>query len=171
MTPQFEADVRAAYATLTATMLRIGRDSVGRAVLPKPDVVSQLMLLAAARCGADVAAAVKREKRGLVVRSLAASQLDITPTVALRSAQRLLGRGIDSRATLGAFATSGRTAANKSLVTAADLAALEQELVVQLATLSDEMDAAKYVIAKAWRSSPERLAILADWSQQRRSGT
>lgn len=164
---QCEDEIRAAYAALTVTMRRIGRDSKARPVLPDPEDVDLLMKQAACRCGAMVAAAVKRAKRRMVLEHLAASRLDITPTVALHCAQRLLGRGIDMRATLAAFVTPGRTAADKSAVTAEDLRELEHELGERLAALSASTWTAKEEIARAWRNSPERKAILADWAAQR----
>ncbi|WP_167884683.1 hypothetical protein [Cupriavidus oxalaticus] len=147
-------------------MRRLGRDSEGRPVLPEPSEVDRVMRQAARRCGAMVSAAVKRAKRRQIVVRLAGCTLDITPTVALRCAQRLLGRGIARRAARAAFGTPGRTASDKSAVTAVHLAALEQELAAELEALGDDIDAAKDGIASAWRDSPERLAILADWSTQ-----
>lgn len=86
-------------------------------------------------CGAACSAASKRVMRGVVLDALEkakASGLDVTPTVAQHVAERLLGRGVDKRSTLGSFATPGRTAAHKSTVGAADLVDVETAIKAEL---------------------------------------
>ncbi|MCX2694977.1 hypothetical protein OO256_28725 [Pseudomonas sp. DCB_CB] len=115
----YDADVAAAYAELLQSFIDHHENGVG-------DLRSM-----AGRCGAQVAAAHKRCKRGLVFAALSTARADgadITPTVAERICDRLLGRGVDFRFALEAFATPGRTAANKSPVRAGDLVELEAEL-------------------------------------------
>jgi len=162
-----EAEIRAAYALLTVTMRLLGRDSDGRPVLPEAEIVDATMKAAAGRCGAMVAAAIKRAKRDLILKRLGASRLDITPTVALHSAQRLMGRGVDMRALLPIFGLPGRTAANKSNVSPAVLESLEATIRTDLDALVVALDMSKAAIAREWSGSPERLAILADWAGQR----
>ena len=96
----------------------------------------------AGRCGARVAAAHKRCKRGLVFAALATAQadgLDITPTVAEHLFTRLIGRGVDLRAALKAFGTPGRTASAKSKVGPADLVEFEAALAPLVHALILEM--------------------------------
>lgn len=164
-----ESEIRAAYDFLTATMHRLGRDRDGRPILPEPAMVDAAMKAAAGRCGAMVSASIKRAKRELIVQRLAASQLDITPTVARHSAERLIGRGLAMSALLTAFAVPGRTAARKSEITPADLADLEAEISTELAAFSDAIGEARERIAGQWRDSPQRMAVLADWASQRAS--
>ncbi|MBF6992324.1 hypothetical protein [Cupriavidus sp. IK-TO18] len=167
MTDECEAEIRGAYARRLLELQRIGRASDGRPILPDPDTVRQLEFLASTRCGAAVAAAIKRAKRRLVFRRLASTTLDVTPTVALHCAQRLLGRGIDGRAALAAFATTGRTAAEKSPVTAYALAELEAQAREQLFELVTWIGEVKREIAEEWHNAPELAAIFADWETQR----
>lgn len=166
------ADLAGAYRQLTADLWRIGRTLDGNPCFPEDDdQVRTLARQAAARCGAAVAAAVKREKRRLVLQALHAERTngtDITPAVAQGSARRLLGRGLDSRATAGIFATPGRTAANKSAVSADDLGQLESELHQRLAPLLMAIDHAKNEASQTWFHSRERAEVLADWAEQRR---
>ncbi|WAH62197.1 hypothetical protein LZ023_40685 (plasmid) [Pseudomonas silvicola] len=97
----------------------------------------------AGRCGAELGAAHKRCKRSLVLMALRAERdrgLDVTPAVAAHCFQRLIGRSIDDRAAAATFATPGRTAADKSRVSADDLAALESTLRAQVRDLIIEME-------------------------------
>ncbi|WP_420170740.1 hypothetical protein ACN99C_26660 (plasmid) [Pseudomonas alloputida] len=96
----------------------------------------------AGRCGAQVGAAHKRCKRGLVFAGLDAMRsegMDITPTVAENLCTALIGRGVDVRVALDAFATPGRTAANKSKVGGADLEQLVAWLGPKVRSLILEM--------------------------------
>ena len=96
----------------------------------------------AGHCGAQVGAAHKRCKRGLVFAALAAARgegMDITPTVAENLCAALIGRGVDVRAALDAFATPGRTAANKSKVGGADLEQLVAMIGPKVKSLIVEM--------------------------------
>lgn len=98
----------------------------------------------AGRCGAAVAAAHKRCKRGLVFAALVTAQadgLDITPTVAEHLCARLIGRGVDLRAALKTFGTPGRTAAAKSKIGRADLVEFEAALAPQVHALILDMKA------------------------------
>ncbi|MNF93821.1 hypothetical protein D3C84_765120 [compost metagenome] len=53
----------------------------------------------------------------------------------MRIFERLIGRGVDNRATLHCFATPGRTAADKSRLKADDLVALDGRLDALLLAL------------------------------------
>ncbi|MGC6373678.1 hypothetical protein [Pseudomonas sp. S2.OTC.A_B10] len=126
----YESEIETAYAELLASFLLYLENGAG-----EPATM-------AGRCGAQVAAAHKRCKRGLVFAALAtalAEGLDITPTVAEHLCARLIGRGVDFRAALEAFATPGRTAATKSSVRQADLADFEAALAPQIQGLISAM--------------------------------
>lgn len=97
MTDECEAEIRAAYARRMLELHRIGRASDGRAILPGSRYGSP--------AGVPGQHAVRRGGRGGHQARQAASGLslagvhqaryhDITPTIALHCAQRLLGRGI-----------------------------------------------------------------------------
>lgn len=168
---RFQADVAAAYSSLAQAFWCIGRNDKGEPCFPDDDAEVRVRIRAAAgRCGAAVAAAVKREKRRRVIDALIQARtagLDITSAVAQGVAQRLLGRGLDSRATAAVFATPGRTAACKSHVTADDLATWEATLTDVLAQLTCELQAVQLAAAASWQSSAERTTILEDWRAQR----
>lgn len=126
----YETEVAAAYAELLERFL-LNRTQG-----------AEFLRSIAGRCGAQVAAAHKRCKRGLVFAALTAARnggLDITPTVAEHLCTRLIGRGVDLRAALVTFGTPGRTAATKSTVHQEDLATFEAELAPQVQSLIDEM--------------------------------
>lgn len=132
--------------------------------------MQKLVQRAAARCGASVGAAVKREKRAWLLTALVDARnagLDVTPTVAKGTAQRVLGRRLDERFVAKLFATPGRTAATKTSVQAADLALIEQRLQQELVPLLARVDAAKGAAHGRWYASSERLQVLADWREQR----
>lgn len=172
LTSTLTADLKAAYDRLTADMRRIARNSQGGACFPgSDDEVQALLHQAAARCGAFIGAAVKREKRRLLISSLLDAHrggMDITPAIAQGTARRVLGRGLDSRFTAQHFSRPGRTAADKSTVTPDDLAEFENNLVSQLQPLIEEIEAAKHRANAQWHASAARLEVLADWAQQRR---
>lgn len=119
----YEADVAHAFSDLLVAF---------RAML---DEEEGDMRSHAGRCGARLAAAHKRCKRGLIFSVLAQAQdhgLDITPTVAEHLCARLIGRGVDFSAALEKFGTPGRTAANKSRTTEADLHGFEEALYPEI---------------------------------------
>lgn len=106
-------------------------------------------------CGAACSAATKRLFRAVVLDALEqakASGLDITPTVAYHVAERILGRGVDQRATLAAFATPGRTATDKSTVEAADLVEIEAAIRLQLEAFAERMAEIKSAHAEAYKA-------------------
>ncbi len=168
----FADDLDRAYRRLTADLHAIGRADDGTPIFPNDDsVVKDLTRRAAARLGAAVAAAVKRAKRrhlfaGLV--SARSNGLDVTPAVAQGTARRLLGRGLDTRETAALFAIRGRTAANKSSVTAHELEGPEAVLGVGIEPLLLELEHIKSLARDRWYHSSERAKVLADWSKQQR---
>ncbi len=96
---------------------------------------------------AHISASVKRAKRGFVARALAeyadSLSLDVTPTVAQHCMKRVLGRGVDGRALLEMFAIPGRTAAQKSAVSANDLVDFEQSIEPTLRNIHGRLAAAR----------------------------
>lgn len=166
-----ETDLRAAYDRLTADFMRIGRDPEGAPCFPDDDdLVHKLIQQAAARCGANVGAAVKREKRTWLLAALLNARsagLDVTPAVVKGAAQRVLGRRLDERFVAKLFATPGRTAASKSDVQPADLVLIEDRLKQELTPLLDRINAAKATAHSRWYLSEERQQVLADWRRQR----
>lgn len=125
----YEEEIEAAYAELLDAFMNMLTLGVG-------DPRSM-----AGRCGARVAAAHKRCKRGLVFSELVIARdagLDITPTVAEHVCERL-GRGVDFRKALTFFGTPGRTAAQKSGVVQEDMASIEAQLSPQVSLLIYEM--------------------------------
>lgn len=126
----YESEIEAAYVELLESFLAYLEGGAG-------DLSAM-----AGRCGAQMAAAHKRCKRGLVFAALAtalAEGLDITPTVAKNLCARLIGRGVDFRAALKKFGTPGRTAATKSSVRQADLAGFEAALAPEIQSLISAM--------------------------------
>lgn len=126
----YEEEIEAAYAELLEAFMNHLTFGIG-------DPRSM-----AGRCGARVAAAHKRCKRGLVFSELVTARdagLDITPTVAEHVFERLIGRGVDFRKALTFFGTPGRTAANKSGVVREDTANIEAKLYPQVSALIYEM--------------------------------
>lgn len=126
----YETDVKEAYAELLDSFLKYIQTGEG-----KPQTM-------AGKCGAKVAAAHKRCKRGLVFSALSTAVeggMDITPTVAENVFGRLIGRGVDFRAALSSFGTPGRTATNKSSVRAAHLAEFESSLLPEIDALILDM--------------------------------
>lgn len=67
------------------------------------------------------------------------AKLDITITVAAHSIFRTMGRKIKNETLIHAFGSPGRTAAEKSTVTAEDLALAEQQMKNALVLLVDSM--------------------------------
>lgn len=126
----YEEEIEAAYAELLEAFMNHLTFGIG-------DTRSM-----AGRCGARVAAAHKRCKRGLVFSELVTARdagLDITPIVAEHVCERLIGRGVDFRNALIFFGTPGRTAAEKSSVVREDMASIEAKLSPQVSLLIQEM--------------------------------
>lgn len=167
------SDLQAAYERLTSDLQRIARDN-GQPCFPEDDDLVQTRLhTAAARCGAAIGAAVKREKSYLLMNALLQAQqtedLDITPAVAQGMAKEILDRGLSKKMTAKLFSTPGRTAAKKTNVTQDDLKELVDNLKTQLGELMKKIELAKYEANDKWHSSQGRSDVLADWSEQRRA--
>lgn len=134
----YEESIEAAFNNLLKEVLELRKKA-----LPN-EVHDGLLRVLAGRCGAGCSTAAKLCKRSLVLEALLNAKeqgLDITPTVASHVFERLIGRSVDNRATLAAFAQPGRTAADKSVITAEDLAQLELALANELQALVSEMAA------------------------------
>jgi hypothetical protein len=132
----YETEIVAAFERLLAEVLELRKHAYSN------DVHYPLLRVLAGRCGAACSAAAKRCKRALVLEALLkakAERMDITPTVAGHVFERLIGRSVDNRATLSAFAQPGRSAADKSKITAENLAELEAKLIKELRLLVSEM--------------------------------
>lgn len=98
------------------------------------------------RLGAATAALGKRARRMLILAYLVDARdsgLDITPTVALRFAQHVIGRGLMRTELNKVFGTPGRTASDKSSVTQEELAGLEEWVKADMARLVAGMDQAR----------------------------
>ncbi len=177
LTSTLMEDLAEAYVFLTEDFMSIGRTCEGYPSLPDLDGdLRDLLRLAASRCGARIAAAVKREKRCFLLKTLMSVRdegMDITPAVAQGAARRVLGRGLDGRVTARLFSTPGRTAKSKSRIGAIDLACMENALKEKLTELLDKIEAAKVAAWEQWLRSSERFGILSDWALQRqlRTGT
>ncbi|MBD8828999.1 hypothetical protein [Pseudomonas sp. CFBP 13602] len=145
----YETEIETAYAELLESFLAYLERGLGD---PKA---------MAGRCGAQVAAAHKRCKRGLLFSALMAAQgigMDITPTVAEHLCSRLIGRGVDVRAALKAFGTPGRTAADKSTVSPSDLGDLEKQLGPQIQALISDMTAIRERYREAYAEKAKEAA-------------
>lgn len=132
----YEKSIEDAFNKLLKEVLELRQKA-----LPN-EVHDGLLRVLAGRCGAGCSTAAKLCKRSLVLETLLNAKqegLDITPTVAGHVFERLIGRSVDNRATLLAFAQPGRTAADKSVITVEDLALLELALTDELQALVSEM--------------------------------
>jgi hypothetical protein len=132
----YDKDVAVAYGELIQTVLRLRSGPLDK------DMRYAAMRVATGLCGGACGAAAKRLKRAVVLEALLEAKeggLDITPTVAMRIFVRLIGRGVDNRATLQCFATPGRTAADKSALKADDLVALDSQLDALLLAMVEPM--------------------------------
>ncbi|TDX23713.1 hypothetical protein DFO67_12430 [Modicisalibacter xianhensis] len=121
---------------------------------------------AVGRLGAAVAAASKRAKRELIFSALEDAKErghDISPTVALHAAQRLLGRGVSMRSATARFGIPRRTAADKSPTTATDLTALEARLQARLDQLDMHMQDTRKSHQLQWQVSEERRLLIEEW--------
>lgn len=147
---EYKADVSAAYNELSLSINELRDKNLEKMLFDK--AVKRI----AARCGAHCSAAIKRTHRGLVVGLLLEQKnkgLDVTPTVAQHVCDRILGRGVDTRSTLETFATPGRTAADKSALTAADLVAIEARIGAELQALALEAGKVKAQCVAAYKAS------------------
>lgn len=105
-------------------------------------------------CAAKLAAASKVAKRSLVFEFLIIEKeensADLTTTNVQHFAKTILGRAFDNRAVIETFATKGRTAANKSSLTAGDLIDIEARLKRQMSTLIMRMGKARKDLKKRY---------------------
>ncbi len=125
---EYDRAVKRAYDELLADM---------RDIIEGPDLDSNFkeMRRITGICGQKCGAAAKRYKRAVVLDELthqAKLGQDITPTVAGHFFENLIGRGVDGRKLIEVFGKPGRTAADKTDLTAADLSGLEAVLGARL---------------------------------------
>ena len=145
----YKASVTDAYKELALKINKLKKSDLDKMDFDKA------VRAAAGRCGALCSAAIKRASRDHLIALLLAHKgkgLDITPTVAQRVCDRVLGRGVDTRKTLEAFATPGRTAADKSTLGAADLVEIEQALGAQVGTIRDAAQVIKAECVTAYKA-------------------
>jgi hypothetical protein len=146
----YDKDVKAAFEKLLRDVMDLREKNL------EPEVHISLLRVIAGRCGSGCSGAAKRSKRALVFEALLKEKnqgLDITPTVAGHVFERLIGRSVDNRAMIQAFATAGRTAAEKSAVSAEDLSELEQKMTKQLQFLQQQMNAIRHAHNQSYKES------------------
>ena len=145
----YKTHVTAAYKELALQINNLKKKDLDKMAFDKA------VRAAAGRCGALCSAAIKRASRDHLIALLLEHKgkgLDITPTVAQHVCDRVLGRGVDTRKTLEAFATPGRTAADKSTLGAADLVEIEQALGAQVGTIRDAAQVIKSECVAAYQA-------------------
>jgi hypothetical protein len=145
----YRADIEQAYKELSFKIKSLSEQNLEKMAFDKA------VKSAAGRCGALCSAAIKRTCRDFVVAMLLeqkAKGLDVTPTVAQHACERLLGRGVDNRKTLEAFATPGRTAGDKSALGADDLVTIEARIKEGLMALGVEAGKIKEQCVAAYKA-------------------
>ena len=146
---EYRADVEKAYVELSILINGLAEKNLDKMDFDKA------VKRAVGRCGAHCGAASKCAKRGLVIGMLQEHHkkgLDITPTVAQHVCDRILGRGVDNRKTLEAFATPGRTAAEKTDLTHTDLVQIENRIKAELEALAVETGKIKAQCAAEYKA-------------------
>lgn len=165
----FDAAVAAAYADYADKLRQTGRP-LGWALLSVEMLtngdVKRDVKRAGGQLGAVVAAASKRAVRDLLFAALERAKrdgADITPTIAVRTAERVLGRGVSLRAANQVFGVPGRTAADKSLLTADDSAELEAQIGADVVRLRARLTEIRERHQMQWRRSSARDNIVTAW--------
>ncbi len=168
---QYEVDVSEAYHRYSQDLWLIGRGDQGEPIFPKDDdQVAKAIRIASGRCGAACGAAAKRARRLLVFHHLERLKrlgVDLTFHTVQNFALRLLGRKFQGKAVLDAFATPGRSAANRTATNEETLAEAEIELRDKLVEQNEELAKVKANAKEQWASSSMRKKILKDWRSQR----
>lgn len=165
---RYDTALDRAYEQYCAAMQSAGRDEDG--VMDILAMIDGRLLhevqAASGRLGATITAAGKRAKRELVFAALYQAQhegADITPTVALHVAERVLGRGISMRAATKAFGTPGRTAADKSGIRADDLCGLEEQARHRAVALTERLAEIRQRYRERWAMSLRRAELIDEW--------
>ncbi|WP_134019326.1 hypothetical protein [Modicisalibacter xianhensis] len=173
---RYDEALKAAYDRYLQDMKLAGRNSLGQMeqLAMIDGSLEEEMKRASSRLGAAVGAASKRATREAIFTALELARgngLDITPTVALHVAERVMGRGVSMRAATARFGTPGRTAADKSATSAVDLVELEQQIRNELKTLNRLLNESREEHRLEWTRSPERNAIIEQWRAAVRKGS
>jgi len=165
---RYDTVVRDAYAEYTAALASAGRSPTGRidpVAMDNGVMLSEVRRLGG-RLGAKLGAASKAAMRGTLFAALEEARregADVTPTVALHAAERVIGRGVSMRAANAAFGRPGRTAADKTSLEPAELAELEAKVRQEIQHLRDELGRIRDHHRQQWRDSPQRNALLQEW--------
>lgn len=109
--------------------------------------------------GSRVAALSKSTKRRLICDKLISAKrdfaMDITPAVARNASKRLLGRGLEGPYLNKLFGTPGRTAEDKSTVTAGDLEQLESSIRRDLDRMIEKMADVRRKLKQEFQMKPD----------------
>lgn len=167
----YQSSLKAAYDDYAVALNNAPRQEIGTGISPQmlrdKDHMRARIKSAAGRLGAQMGAAKKWAKRELVFLTLRRARddlgLDVTPTVALHVAERVLGRGVSMRAANDNFGQPERTASNKSFLTAHHLADLEATLSANLDALTKLLDKIRAEQRRDWECSTRREQILDSW--------
>lgn len=133
---RYKADVESIYSTQI--------ERLKTAIAENGDKNQVLKIMNAKLSGAG-----RRARVELMIACLSdlSENLDITRTVAANSIFRVMGRKIKNESLVHAFSTSGRTAADKSKVTAEDLAQAELQMKKALEYLVESMTAMRKAVS------------------------
>ncbi|KGM26679.1 hypothetical protein KS18_18410 [Photorhabdus luminescens] len=98
------------------------------------------------------------------------SGIDVTPSVVKNVAKyiKICGRSFEGREINRVFGTKFRTAANKTTITRAELAEIENSLEKQMIELISALNKIKIEQKNNWHYSAQRKKILTEWSNQRK---
>lgn len=173
---RYDGEIAEAYAEYIHDLKEAGRDE-RRQISVKAIADGSLAMekkQAAGRLGAAIGAASKRALRQALFTKIDAERgkgVDITPTVVLHAAERLLRRGVSMRAANAVFGIPGRTAATKSAVSAEDLAELEAQLWGELIALNKQLAIVRGRHRRRWSRSREKRALVMEWQSARQRGS
>ncbi|WP_387492611.1 hypothetical protein [Photorhabdus sp. RM96S] len=125
------------------------------------------------KLGAAIGAAIKRAKRAVVFKQLLKAKksgIDVTPSVVKNVAKsiKICGRSFEGREINRVFGTKFRTVANKTTITRAELAEIENSLEKQMIELISALNKIKIEQKNNWHYSAQRKKILTEWSNQRK---
>lgn len=167
----YNADVTQAYAAYIDTLQQAARPvpgsmaAVSREMLENGEAFNEVKR-AGGKLGASIGAAGKRARREVLFQGLQhalKAGADVTPTVACRAAERVLGRGISMRTANTMFGQPGRTAKHKSGLTADDLAELENRARTDINALLPQLADIRERHRRNWVQSRRRAQLLDDW--------
>lgn len=164
----YATSAKSAYEDYVDTLSHAGRTETGRidpASVANGAIRSEIQR-AAGKLGAQLAAASKRAIRDTLFAALETARregADITPTVALHAAERVIGRGISMQAANKKFGKPGRTATHKSLIGEEDLAALEEAVKREIHALRKELNRIREHYRQHWIESSQRTKLISEW--------